>query len=113
MTGEPYLDYGPPVPERYGTPRITMLIRDPEMIYAYWECGSALRVRDVTNGTVRTIAVADPGSWFGPAIPDHEYEAEIGRIENGRFLAAAMSNRLRTPRRGSTVPPRSSPLVWD
>jgi hypothetical protein len=54
---------------------------------------------DLTTGAHRLVEVADPGSWFGPADPEHEYQAEIGRWDGGRFEVAARSNVVRTPRR--------------
>lgn len=98
--GETYLDYGPAIPFRYGAPCVRLLARDPECLYAYWEGGTMLRVVDLTEGGERRIGVDEVGSWFGAAAPEHEYEAEIGRTEAGRFVAAARSNRMRMPRRG-------------
>lgn len=98
--GETYLDYGPAIPFRYGTPCVRLLVRDPECLYAYWEGGSMLHIVDVTGGGERWIGVDEVGSWFGAAVPEHEYEAEIGRPEGGKFVVAARSNRARAPRRG-------------
>ena len=98
--GETYLDYGPAIPFRYGVPCVRLLVRDPECLYAYWEGGSMLRLLDLTAGGERWVGVDEVGSWFGTAAPEHEYEAEIGRSEAGRFVAVARSNRVRAPRRG-------------
>jgi hypothetical protein len=66
------------------------------MIYAWWEGGDTLRVRDLTSGTERLEPVSLVGVWYGAADPEHEYEIEL--LAGGR--AVAVSNRVRTPRRG-------------
>lgn len=81
------------------TPVVRILVRAAESLYAWWEGGTVLRVRDLTDGSLRTMNVQAAGCWFGAAVPEHRYEAEIGRVVQGRFVAAARSNRVRTPPR--------------
>jgi starch synthase len=34
---EPYIDWGPPLPERYGEDALALLVQGPRSVYAYWE----------------------------------------------------------------------------
>lgn len=93
---EPYIDWGPALPATYGVTRVVALVRDPGMIFAWWEGGDTLRIRDLTAGTERVEGVSLVGSWYGGAEPEHEYEIDL--LAGGRVVA--VSNRIRTPRRG-------------
>ncbi len=95
----PYLDYGPALPEGYGGPRVTALVRDPECFFACWEGGEAIRARDLADGSVREMSVLRAGSWYFAGLPEHEYEVEL--LSGGRV--AAVSNRIRLPRRDPAV----------
>lgn len=117
---DPYLDYGPALPKRYGILTIRALVRDPRTVYVYWECPMpeegrawAVRLREVATGkvVVATLdrAAADLGSFYFEAAPDRDYEAELGWIEGPAFTAVATSNRVRTPRDG---PATEIDLEW-
>jgi hypothetical protein len=93
-----YFDFGPALPERYGTPRIRLLAQDPTNLYVYWEGGTVLRILDQTVGSIRQLDVKEIGSWFGSADPEHEYQAEIGKRIGGSFVVIARSDRIQTPR---------------
>ncbi len=108
---DPYLDYGPPLPERYGILTIRALVRDPRSVYVYWEWHGreeghawAVRLRDVASRAAKIAtldrAAADAGSFYFEAEPDREYEADLGWTEGNSFHVVRSSNRVRTPRDG-------------
>jgi hypothetical protein len=105
---DPYLDYGPPLPERYGLLDLRALVRDPRMVFAYWEWPSppaetwAIRARDVAT-SVATIATLDRagaefGSRYFDVMPERTYEIDLGWIGPDGFVAVRTSNRVTTPR---------------
>jgi hypothetical protein len=91
----PYLDYGPALPDSHGLTQVRLLVRDPEGIFAYWEGGDSIRVRDLTEGTAREFRVPILGTWYSDARPEHDYEVDL--LKGGQVVA--VSNRIRTPRR--------------
>jgi hypothetical protein len=108
---DPYLDYGPALPERYGILTVRALIRDPRSVFVYWEWPSpgkghawAVRFRDVTSNaaTITTLdpAAAEAGSLYFEAQPDRTYEVDLGWTEGAGFHVVQASNRVRTPREG-------------
>lgn len=95
--GDPYLDYGPALPERHGLRRVVAIARDPETVWAWWEIDGASQVslRDVERGVLAVLPVDGPaGSVYFHAAPDRTYVVEIGPLT---------SNRVKTPRRGPTT----------
>ncbi|BAS27137.1 DUF4912 domain-containing protein [Limnochorda pilosa] len=111
----------PALPARYGEDRVTLLVRDPEWIFAYWEitppsfgvaaaqqaCRETelepvLRVHDLAEtGPFQEIGVGEAESWYIEAgRPGHRFEAELGlRGPGGGFTLVARSNRVETPPR--------------
>jgi hypothetical protein len=92
--GDPYLDYGPPLPERTGLERIHAIARDPGTVWVWWELPAAktLSLRDMDRGIVTVIPAPGPvGTHYFHAAADRPYVVEI----DGR-----LSNAVRTPRRG-------------
>ncbi len=91
--GDPYIDYGPALPERTGADRVLAIARDPETVWAWWEFPSASSVSlvDVERGTIATRPAGAIGTAFFPAEPGRSYVVEV----DGR-----RSNVVRTPRRG-------------
>jgi len=116
-------------PSAYGENKIVLLVRDPWWIFAYWEITpareteimsaiqreglsrerTALRIYDVTgraDSEAHNFFDIEIHGLFGQwhvdvGKPDREWIAEIGiRTRDGRFLALARSNRVRTPRYG-------------
>ena len=97
-----YLDRGPDLPGAYGGIGVAALARDPYRVFAHWEIleePPAVRlVRfGVPGGAWPVHAV---GSDYFTALPDSEYQVEVGVIRGGRFEVQARSNRVRTPREG-------------
>jgi len=108
---DPYLDYGPALPERYGILTVRALVRDPRSVYVYWEWPApeegrawAVRLRDVATSvaTLATLdrAAADSGSFYFEAAPDRSYEADLGWTDGPGFHVVQTSNRVHTPRDG-------------
>src|SRR5688572_288679 len=89
-----FIDWGPSLPEAYGRPRIHSLVRDPRAFFCCWEGGDTIRLRDLTDGSIREHGVARIGSWYSEGTPEHEYEVEL--VSGGRTVA--VSNRVRLPR---------------
>jgi hypothetical protein len=109
VPGEAYIDYGPPLPDKYGILTIRALVRDPRCVFVYWEWPSpeagrpwAVRLRDVDAGpfTDKNLDLASVGlgTFHFEAAPDRAYEADLGWIDGGRFTIVRTSNRVRTPR---------------
>jgi hypothetical protein len=101
---QPYLDYGPKLPDRYGIAAIRALVRDPRTIFTYWEwigtrSGFAVQLRDLTMGNFVNFEVASSsGSRYYDVPSDHEFEVAFGTIEKGAFVQLMASNRVKTPR---------------
>ena len=89
-----FIDWGPALPENYGSPRILALVRDPQCYFATWEEGDRIRARDLTDGKIEEHAVSRVGSWYFQGTPEHEVEVEL--LSGG--LVVARSARLRLPR---------------
>ncbi len=115
------------LPSEYGDDRITILVRDPYVAYAYWEASPArvekekswfgwdsklaVRIYDVTgvqfNGA-NAIGYFDQevhdrkGNWyFDLGRPTHSFCADFGLLApTGRFLTLARSNYINMPRDG-------------
>lgn len=93
--GGAYLDWGPALPEEYGLTRVAALVRDPGRFVAFWEGGTSIRARDLTDGSSREHPVGRVGTWYFEGRPEHEYEVDL--ILEGRVVA--VSDRIRLPRR--------------
>jgi hypothetical protein len=112
----------PDLPTGYGESWITLLPRDPQWAYAYWDVPDehrqavrqqggqrlALRFYDVTDVDVNhqnphSLQQYDcdemARDWYIPVpISDHDYIVEIGYVaEDGRWLMLARSNDIRVP----------------
>jgi len=122
----------PPLPARYGEDRVTLLVRDPETLFAYWEltpqameraCRDQgcppealtplLRLHDLSQtGPPEEVAVGHAESWYlHVGRPGHRFQAELGfRGPGGRFTPISRSNLVATPPREPahlTAPPVS------
>lgn len=90
-----YIDWGPALPDEYGEPRVLALPRDPDSLFAAWEGGDRLRVRDLSDRSVREQPVGRWGGWYFGAVPEHEYEIDL--LQEGRVVAS--SGRVLMPRK--------------
>ncbi len=104
------------LPPNYGDTQVTLLVKDPWWLYAYWELSGSrvqktvLRIYELTGGTPEAeplrffdIQVQETtGNWFiDVGLPDKFWRAEIGFIgDGGRFFVLARSGVVKTPRFG-------------
>jgi hypothetical protein len=121
------------LPQSYDETQVTLLVRDPEWVFAFWEVSGrdrqrngvtdgnlVLRLYDVTDvefdGTNAhsqfDIAVGGSSNWY-VRVPDSDRQwlAELGRVDtDGAFTVLARSNAVATPR--STVSPHAPSEEW-
>lgn len=125
---KPFLEHYD-LPANYGTTSLTLIARDPNWIYAYWEVSlSAVDpirriVGDEVNRAAHVLRMYDvtavdfngnnANHWFDIEVGPHSnnwyinlwidnvsYFAEIGlRLPDGRFFAFTRSNSVTTPRK--------------
>jgi len=110
-TGEnrtPYIDRGEPLPKSYGENSIVAMVREPDMIYVYWDTATEVRVTGsrlllrahcVTEGTASD---AEPGNgadnMYFHVTPNREYRFELyGRQRSGALQLLACSETVVTP----------------
>lgn len=102
------------LPEKYNEDYLTLLVRDPEWLFAYWEIhndvisyGSklAIRVYNVLNQDMQTehydVILDEKATRFHIHVnkPDNKFYVVIGRkMENGDFIPILQSNIVTTPR---------------
>lgn len=100
----------PALPRSYAEDRITLLVRDPNWIFAYWELAPEhlaeeesqlmMRLYDLTEGSYDEIHLT-PGAdnWYiEVGRPSHTFQAELGaKRRTGEFTAIAVSNEVSTP----------------
>lgn len=117
----PFVDRGAPIPLHYGQDRVTLLVRDPNSLFVFWELegprraevaathggdiyrrGSwVLRLHDDADNVPQDVpVVADGCNWYLSVADDRGYVVELGLRVNGDFIALARSNFVRTPRSG-------------
>lgn len=121
---DPYADPRP-LPSQYGRTRLTVLVRDPEWIFAFWEISGedrqrhgmdgpaqarrmVLRVYDTTGSRsvddahrYYDVPVTDQSaSWYlHISQPDRTWIVDLGYYdEHGNFRTVARSNQIVTPR---------------
>ncbi|MBU0574392.1 MAG: DUF4912 domain-containing protein [Candidatus Margulisbacteria bacterium] len=93
-------------PGGYGDNFITLLVRDPHWVFAYWEVhdnkANILRVYNTDSWEYFDISLfCDAMSWYFNVRPNTSYCVDIGYITgDGKFVACARSNVVRTPRAG-------------
>ena len=117
----PFVDRGAPIPLHYGQDHVTLLVRDPNSLFVFWEIegprraeaarrfggdvfrrGSwVLRLHNDADDVSQDIPVVPDGSnWYLSVADDRGYVVEIGLRVNGDFIGIARSNHVRTPRSG-------------
>lgn len=104
---EPYIDWGPPMPARYGEDALELLVQSPRRLYGYWEvsprlyakAGGAPRLELVLHDEIgqRPLSsqAGDFGDWWIDSEPGHSYQLEL-RSPGGAILLR--SGRVKTPR---------------
>ena len=115
-----FVDWGTPLPERYGVDTVGALAKDPNWLFVYWDLsGSRMREiiqscgRDILNGARWLLRVCDLSgagtfdipikpdalNWYIPVHEDRTFKVQIGLLAaDGRFIEFACSREVRTPR---------------
>jgi hypothetical protein len=114
-----WIDWGPAVPAEYAQDRLSLMVRDPWCVFAYWELTGAhakwlpekhgpgvfatgkWRVRLFRGASaVAEIVASHPlGTHYFPVEPDAAWRAEVGlRLPSGEWVVVAASEEVRTPR---------------
>jgi len=118
------------LPRQYGETKITVLVRDPRWVYAYWEitpqafdgarrqlgaefnsAKMALRVYDISNikfngsnarGFFDILINQYTDNWYiETGAPGESFCVDVGYVlPDGRFITIARSNAVRTPLEG-------------
>lgn len=113
-----FLDFGPPLPSRYGIDQLELMVQSPLRVFAYWELKEATILRTLHeisapdrpnfqlllkwNETGAAQArYLDPGvtnSWWFDTLPERRYQLELGLYwgEYG-WLPMIASHELVTP----------------
>ena len=102
------------LPEKYNENYLTLLVRDPEWLFAYWEIhndensyGSklAIRVNNLNNQDMildhYDVILDEKATRFHIHVnkPDNKFHVVIGRkMANGDFIPILQSNIVTTPR---------------
>jgi hypothetical protein len=114
-----FVDFGPPLPSRYGVDQLELMVQNPLRVFAYWELGEAtilkalrgISVQDRQNFQVllkwkekdaARERCLDPGTtdnWWFDTLPESRYQLELGLYwsEYG-WLPLLASCELVTPR---------------
>ncbi len=126
------------LPFSYGKTKLSLLVRDPEWGYAYWDfsaetwfwleglyrrdpgCSAKLRIHNLDENSHYDIDVhLDAKNWYIQfGMPNVAFEVELGLIDSkGKFYSIARSNRVRTPRNrpSDKIDPAWNPadVGWD
>jgi hypothetical protein len=114
---EPFVDRGLPIPETYGQDVLTAMLRDPSMLFIYWELGGAkthrligryapkywvLIIEDKNVDASSEITI-DPAArnWYLRVAAGGRYQLAIGYYdEGGRLHMIARSKVVTTPAAG-------------
>jgi hypothetical protein len=115
-----YVDWGYPLPEKYGLDRIGAFAKDPNWVFTYWDLSGSrreevaqkhgadvfkvsrwhLRVKDLNRNEHVDLPVnVDTGNWYVPVSENGIFRIEIGLITpEGSFISFASTGRITTPR---------------
>ncbi len=125
---EPWREPLAPIPDAFGEDRITVMARDPESAFAYWEVTEAgLAAARAASGaeasglTLRVALSSSPGAeeqvvdtpvreWVGRWMlrdlrPGSHVRTQIGLAHAGGFVAVASSPGVEVPRRAAAQAP--------
>lgn len=107
----PFIDWGPPLPDRYHEDTIRLMVQSPTQLYVYWEVAPGRQVEGRLELVVeregrswtQAHALGEVGELWIPAEADREYRVRIRSYSGEELLR---SNVVRTPRdRPSERPP--------
>jgi hypothetical protein len=83
---EPYIDWGPTLPERYGEDALALLVQGPRSVYAYWELapetyaragGAPTLALRIADGPMLAAGLTDFGEYWLEAAPGTRLAVEL------------------------------------
>ena len=86
LGAQPYIDWGPALPQRYGEDALALLVQGPRSVYAYWELspaafaatgGEARLALRVADGRTLADQVGDFGEYWFEAEPGSRLAVEL------------------------------------
>jgi len=103
---------GRELPVSYGRPKVTLMVVDPYLVYAYWDVDTERLPAGTQSAVLRFHDASQAAPPFDVDIdlralnwyvhlwsPAKSYYADLGvRTEGGQFISLAVSNRIETPR---------------
>jgi len=111
-----FIDWGPDIPQTYEQDTVSLLVKDPEWLYAYWELtgGNSRHIVSSLGGSARAILRLERAdgnfvdietgvsmNWYLKVDPGLSYRAIIGfKDPGGGFHPVAASRLAKTPRVG-------------
>ena len=116
---EIFIDFGEPLPSRYGAARLHLMVQDPFRIFAYWEITEAsiqktlqrfpaedragfqvlLNWIEVCGQTARFLDPGVASNWWFPTLPEMHYQLELGLYsEEYGWVRLLASQEVQTPR---------------
>jgi len=104
----PYIDRGEPLPTSYAENRIVAMVREPEMVFVYWDVATdvrvagaplVLRVRCLSEGTSYDIEPSPPtDEIYLRVTPNRRYRVDLfARGSAGELRKLASSQEVATP----------------
>jgi hypothetical protein len=113
-----FIEWGPPLPERYDRAFLRLLVQDPYRLFCYWELDAAtlqrhfppdipphrqnhliLMLRNLTEDAAMPLLVGAAQTWWLHVNPDREYRTTLEVLTpDGRHETLLASNEVRTPR---------------
>jgi hypothetical protein len=115
---EIFIDFGEPLPSRYGADRLHLMVQDPFRVFAYWEITEAsvqktlrrfpaadragfqvlLNWIEVCGQTTRFLDPGVASNWWFPTLPEMHYQLELGLYsEEYGWVRLLASQEVRTP----------------
>jgi hypothetical protein len=116
---EVFIDFGEPLPSRYGADRLHLMVQDPFRVFAYWEITEPsiqetlrrfpaadragfqvlLKWIDVCSQTARFLDPGVTSNWWFPTLPEMHYQLELGLYsEDYGWVRLLASQEVDTPR---------------
>jgi hypothetical protein len=116
---EVFIDFGEPLPSRYGADQLHLMVQDPFRVFAYWEITELsiqetlrrfpaadragfqvlLRWIDVCSQTARFLDPGVTSNWWFTTLPEMRYQLELGLYsEDYGWVRLLASQEVDTPR---------------
>lgn len=125
------VDFGPPLPSRYGVDQLELMVQSPLRVFAYWELREAtiltalrritdddrqnfqllLKWKEKDAGRERCLDPGTTDNWWFDTLPESRYQLELGLYwgEYG-WLPLLASGELMTPRQALGPASKEEPL---